>query len=81
MTGGLIGTALGYVAGNGSGGKPSAPAALRTTSGLGEAGAPAAGADVGTPSWAEPGGEAGRVAVSAPVGTDTVPFHGPHRPG
>lgn len=70
MTGGLIGTALGYAAGHGSGGKPSVPAASRTTSGLGEAGAPAAGADVGTPSWAEPGGEAGRVAVSSPADTE-----------
>ena len=84
LGGGMIGTALGYVAGHGSGSTTagtSVPASGQATSGPSEAGAPAAGADVGNPTWAEPGGEAGRVAVSSPVGTDTVPFYGPRQAG
>lgn len=84
LGGGMIGTALDYVAGHGSGSTTagtSVPASGQATSGPSEAGAPAAGADVGNPTWAEPGGEAGRVAVSSPVGTDTVPFYGPRQAG
>ena len=80
--GGLLGGALGY----GAGAAPAAPAP----------GGPAPSSDpspsgvmedtgiegeVGRASWAEPGGEASRVAVSSPVGTDTVPFFGPRQAG
>ena len=77
--GGLLGTALGYGAGHASA-TPDAPAA----SGAAGAGASPSEVmgdtgiegDVGRAGWAEPGGQAARVAVSSPVGTDTVPFHG-----
>ena len=81
--GGLLGTALGYGAGHASASTAPGPSA-----------APGAGAspsevmgdtgiegDVGRAGWAEPGGQAARVAVSSPVGTDTVPFHGPRQAG
>ena len=40
-----------------------------------------ASGEIGTPGWAEPGGQASRVAVSSPIGTDTVPFHGARQAG
>lgn len=78
--GGLIGTALGYAAGHGSGAARAAGADSATPS-AGEATAGGEGADVVTSGWASPGGEAGRVAVSSPVGTDTVPFYGARQAG
>lgn len=82
--GGLLGTALGYGAGHASA-APDAPAAS------GAAGAGASPSEVmgdtgiegevGRAGWAEPGGQSARVAVSSPVGTDTVPFHGPRQAG
>lgn len=69
--GGLIGTALGYATGATGGGPGTGPADVGTPTGT----------STGTPGWAEPGGGAGRVAVSSPAGTDTVPFHGPRQAG
>jgi dye decolorizing peroxidase len=85
--GGLIGTALGYATGaTGPGPVPpdASPASGGTGGGPGtgpaDVGTPR-GTSTGTPGWAEPGGGAGRVAVSSPAGTDTVPFHGPRQAG
>ncbi len=81
--GGLIGTALGY-AGRLTGATvapPDAtPASGAAVPGAGS-GPVAVGTGPGSAGWAEPGGEAGRVPVSWPVGTDTVPFHGPRQAG
>lgn len=86
LGGGLLGSALGVVAG--STGGASAPVAGGSSAP--EAAVPSAPdvmSDTGlegraiTTGWAEPGGEASRVAVSSPVGTETVPFHGPRQAG
>lgn len=80
--GGLLGGAVGYGAGAAQatpapGGAPSgvdaSPSGVMEDTGL--------EGEVGRAGWAEPGGEASRVAVSSPVGTDTVPFHGPRQAG
>ncbi|WP_298712448.1 Dyp-type peroxidase [Micrococcus sp. 2A] len=83
LGGGMLGSALGFGAGHAAGapgsaapapGTPSAsPSDVMDDTGL-------EGAEPGS-GWAEPGGEAARVAVSSPVGTDTVPFHGPRQAG
>ena len=81
--GGLLGTARGYGAGHTSAstapGASAAPGAGASPSEvMGDTGIEG---DVGRAGWAEPGGQAARVAVSSPVGTDTVPFHGPRQAG
>lgn len=81
--GGLLGAALGYGAGHAP-----APSALGASAASGADASPSEvmadtglEGEVGRATWAEPGGQSARVAVSAPVGTDTVPFHGPRQAG
>lgn len=82
LGGGMVGTALGHLTARGSTTTVTPPASLPPgATASPEAGAPDARTDVGTAQWAEPGGEAGQVAVSSPVGTDTVPFHGARQAG
>lgn len=80
--GGLLGGALGYGAGAAQAAPApggSTPAADPSPSGVMED--TGIEGEVGRAGWAEPGGEASRVAVSSPVGTDTVPFFGPRQAG
>ncbi|MDO5633790.1 MAG: Dyp-type peroxidase [Micrococcus sp.] len=79
LGGGLLGTSLGYALGAQAGPAAAPPAGGPAT----EAPAPT-GQDthaLGTDGWAEPGGEADRVAVTTPVGTDVVPYYGPRQAG
>lgn len=75
--GGALGAALGFAGGWTSAAQAAGVAAPAVTP---AAGGPAGAGDTAT-TWAEPGGQAGRVAVSTPVGTDTVPFHGRRQAG
>ncbi|TFH99081.1 Dyp-type peroxidase [Micrococcus lylae] len=85
LGGGLLGTAVGYAAGHSA---TAAPSAGTGGAGAGQGAGPSSGSgamsasgDIGTSGWAEPGGEASRVAVSSPIGTDAVPFHGDRQAG
>lgn len=74
--GGLLGTALGY-----AGGWTTAAGAEPLPVPGQDPGPGGTGTEAGADGWAEPGGQAGRVAVSSPVGTDTVPFYGARQAG
>ncbi len=88
LGGGLLGTAVGYAAGHSATAATPAPSPGTPGEGAGGGAGPSSGSgamsasgEIGTPGWAEPGGEAARVAVSSPIGTDAVPFHGDRQAG
>ena len=81
LGGGLLGSSVGYAAGH-TGAHPESGAG--SASGGEGAATPApqsASGEIGVDGWAEPGGESARVAVSSPVGTDTIAFHGRRQAG